>query len=326
MNDKLYVSEKIGCKLVKKAWLTAFSILLLTIVVTASAIVSLPHPGAARAAAAGTPTLQVFPNSQAYFSNTKLRVQGTNFPTTAETVNIYWDYQSMSNPGTNEGSVTSANGAFAFSFFLPLAPTAAYTLAAIGQTSGAIATTTFTLLPNLFVLPRAAGLGSKITTITGQAFGAGETVDLYWDCSSNCTGTPWQQVQADMNSGSFVLNNATVPTYSPYWNIPIFGIGESSHQSSLAKIIIYPPSLALAPVSGSASTQLTLTAYGFQSNEKVNAYWNGGTTPIFTVRTTVNGYVPAQVFTVPPGTVPGSYPVKWDPLESTCRHASLSIL
>ncbi len=284
--------------------------LILSVIIIAQA-----RPHTARAAG---PTLQVFPNSQQYFSQTKLRVQGTNYPS-GQSVKVYWNYTHANNTGILEFmSMTDSRGAFSGSFLLPLTSTNTYTIAGVDQRSNVVATTTFQLLPNLFALPRATGIGSAFT-LTGQAFGAGETVDLYWNCTSNCTGTPFLSVPTD-TTGSFQVT-AHVPANATYGKNVFLGLGRSSNASSLAKIIVYKPTLTLAPLNGSAGTPLSLSAYGFQSKEKVSAYWNNGSTAIFSTRTTANGYVPITVYSVPAGNAPGNYPIT---IVGTTSHLTLT--
>ncbi|GAC1349300.1 MAG: hypothetical protein NVSMB27_21120 [Ktedonobacteraceae bacterium] len=313
MNNRSHMSTSLTQYFVSKSWLIAISILVLSIAIS-GVIITLPRPQAVRAVPASGPQLTVNPSSQPYFSQNKLRVQGFNYPTD-EAVTVYWNY---TGPGTGiaEGNANIVNGAFSVSFAIPLAATATYTIAGVSH-SGVVATTPFTLLPNLFALPRATGVGS-IFTLTGQAFGAGEQVDIYWNSTGPGTGTLLTTASAD-GTGSFQVK-AKVPSNATYGKNPLFGIGQTSGQSSTAKIIVYAPTLALAPLSGSAGTQLSISAYGFQSNEKVSAYWNNGTTPIFLAKTTSNGYLPVTVFTVPTSTTPGSYSVK---IVGTTSHLTL---
>src|SRR6266487_750104 len=304
MDHKSHTSWEFRHYFVSKSWLIAISILVLGLSI-AGFISALPRPNAAHAVSASTPTLQVSPSAQSYFSNTKLRVQGSNYPSSAETVNVYWDYKNAGNPGTFVGTSVSSKGAFTDSFSIPASSTKYYTIAAVGQTSGTVATTTFHLLPNLYALPRAIGPGSKFT-LTGQAFGANETVNIYSNCSSNCTGPTLAQGVTDGN-GYFQIT-ATIPsTTTIFGKNFLFGIGQTSNMSDTANIIVYPPTLALAPLSGSAGTQLSMSAYGFRRNEKVSVSWSNNLP--FSVQTNSNGYVPVTVFTVPSNTPPDNYTV-----------------
>src|SRR6266702_3541054 len=309
MDRNSHTSREFRHYFVSKSWLMAISILVLGLSI-AGFISALPRPDAAHAVPASTPILQVSPSAQSYFSNTKLRVQGSNYP--SESVNIYWDYQDVTHPGTLVGHSVSTNGAFTVSFLIPASPapppTKYYTIAGVGQTSSAVATTTFHLLPNLYALPRATGPGSPFTLI-GQSFGENEKVNIYWNCSSSCTGTLLKSPQADVN-GFFKITNIYIPTAAPPGKTPIFSIGQQSNMSDTANIIVYPPTLALAPLRGSASTQLSISAYGFQNKENVSVYWSNDAQPIFSAQTNANGYVSSKVFTVPANTPLGNYTVR----------------
>ena len=267
-------SRLLSSYLFSKSWMTAIVILALSIVVSGT-IIALPRPYAVRAASA---TITINPTSQMYFSRSTINVKGTNFKPN-ETVNVYWDYH-----GSSQQKVTSANangsGSFSQGFIMPLGPAGPHTIGAVGQSSGSVATAIFTMLPNLIASPRAIGVGSSFS-ITGQAFGAGEKVNIYWNCQGNCTGNPLATPTAD-NTGSFQFT-ANVPS-GTYWRVPITGIGQSSKTTALAKIIVYKPTLALAPLSGPAGTPLTISSYGFRTHEHVDVYWNNGNTPIFAIQ------------------------------------------
>ena len=132
-------------------------------------------------------------------------------------------------------------------------------------------------------------------------------MNIYWNCQGNCTSNPLATATAD-NTGSFQFT-ANVPS-GTYWRVPITGIGQTSKTTALAKIIVYKPTLALAPLRGLAGTPLTISSYGFRTHEHVDVYWNNGSTPIITGRTNDNGYLAPTVYTVPSGTTPGTYSVK----------------
>ncbi len=305
MNTGLRAFQPLMHSLSKKRLLIS-SLFLVICLIISGVIFTLPRPRAVDAQGSTTPSIQILPDTQAYYAGTTIKVLGSHF-TKDTSVSVYWDYTKTK---TLEFTANVQNGSFVNSFPMPLAPTDIYTIAAVGHPSDVVVTASFHLLPNLYALPRATGVGS-LFNLTGQAFGAGEIVNLYWNCSGSCTGTPPITATADQN-GSFRVVSARIPPAptTTYGKNYITGIGQSSGMSDTTKIIVYQPTLALAPLSGAADTQLTLTAYGFQSNETLKAYWNNGTTPIFTSQATTNGYLQATTYTVPAGTSPGSYSVK----------------
>jgi hypothetical protein len=280
------------------------TILLLTLTLSiAGAFIAFPRAHAAPALPA---RINIIPKAGAYSPHQSIKVSGFNYAAN-EQVNVYWDYKG---PGTGILKVTAttdATGAFATSFKKPLAPTGIYTIAAVGQTSGFVATAPFQLLPELTLSPLAGGPGSKLF-IFGNAFGANEAVNIYWNYAGPGTGILLTTVTGD-STGSF-KTTASVPGGTTPGLIPIAGVGQTSSAVGSYNFLLYPPTLALAPLSGSANTTLTLSAYGFKGSEKVNVFWNNGTTPVLTVSTTTFGYIGPTAFQVPAGTIPGNYVVK----------------
>lgn len=291
--------------LYEKRWVAAITTLTLILVI-AGAIVALPHPQ--HGYAAGSATLKLNPTSGAYTNRddqAPISVNGTNYAAN-EMVKIYWNYTGP-NTGILEATITASNkGNFSTSFLYQLAATGTYTIAGVGQTSGAVATALFTLYPQLSIRPQASG-PSSTTTFYGNAFAAGETVNIYWQYTGPGTGTLLATAIGDAN-GSFAVNG-TIPNARPA-AYRITAIGQTSKTSSKYKFTIYQPTLALAPLKGSANTPLTVSAYGFTGGENVNIFWNNSSQPIASATTSSFGYLNSTVITVPAGTTPGTYPVK----------------
>ena len=298
------MSDQIARNLLGKWKGFTFSALILAFVI-AGVIIGLPH-NAARAAGAA---ITVAPSSRSYNPpDSLIGVTGSGYGAN-EIVNIYWNY---TGPGTGilEGSPkTTASGGFTFYFVTPLAHTATYTIAGVGQTSGSVATGTFKLLPGLFGNPQGAGAGTPIQ-LTGNDFGAGEAVKVYWNYFGAGTGILLGTSTAD-NTGTFTLN-ASVPTGTnlPTGSVNIAGVGQTSKTTGFYKFTYYAPTVALAPLNGSASIPLTVSAYGYKGGEKVSIFWNNGTTAISIGTADLHGYLAPQPFKVPASTPPGSYPVK----------------
>jgi outer membrane protein assembly factor BamB len=269
----------------------------------AGALLYIPR---AHAASALPARINIVPKAGAYSPHQSIKVSGFNYAAN-EQVKIYWDYNG---PGTGTLKVTvttDSTGAFNTSFKKPLVPTGSYTIAAVGQASGFVATAAFQLLPELTLSPLAGGSGSRLF-IFGNAFGANETVNIYWNYTGPGTGTLLTTITGN-STGSF-KTTAIVPSGTTPGLIPIAGVGQTSNAVGSYNFILYPPTLALAPLSGSANTTLTLSAYGLKGSEKVNFFWNNGTTPVLTASTTTFGYIGATTFTVPAGTPIGNYIVK----------------
>jgi outer membrane protein assembly factor BamB len=282
-----------------------FAALILTFV-AAGVFIGLPHNFAAHAAGA---TLTISPTGRSYNPpDSLIGVTGSGYSAN-ETVNVYWNYTGPGT-GTLEGSPkASASGGFLFYFVTPLGPTGTYTIAGVGQTSGSIATGTFKLLPGLFGSPQGAGAGTPIQ-LTGNDFGAGETVNVYWNYNGAGTGTLIGTPAAD-TTGSFTLNTSipskvTLPTSS----VSIAGVGQTSKTTGFYKFTFYAPTVALAPLSGSANSPLTVSAYGYKGGEKLSIFWNNGTIAIAIGTADLYGYLAPKSFKVPAGTAPGTYTVK----------------
>jgi hypothetical protein len=291
----------------KKQWAIAIAVVTLAFFL-GGILVVMPRNFSAHAAGA---SITLVPKKANYKQQSGIVVKGSAFATN-ENVKIYWNY---TGPATGTFEITATadgTGAFTTKFPTPLTFTGTYTIAAIGQTSGSVATAPFTLLPQIYSSPQAGGPDGKLF-IYGNAFASGELVNIYWDYTGPSTGRLIATANADTVTGSF-STKGTIPantTASP-GNVPIVGIGQTSGQSGSYIFILYQPTLTLGPLVGSAQTVVTVTGYGFQENEKVNVYWNNGTTPMIAVNTDSNvyGYMPPSTFVVPPGTTPGSYPVK----------------
>ena len=263
-------------------------------------------PDAFHAQASGA-KITVSPQSGAYSNQKSIQVSGSNFGAT-ETVKIYWNY---SGPGTGTletSPTTSATGTFSAHFPMPLVPTGTYTVAAVGQTSGLVATGTTRILPEMYMSPRAAGAGT-LAYFFGFAFGSGENVKIYWNYTGPGTGQLLTSVNADTTGGSFKVT-AKIPTNATTGTIPVGAVGQTSNTSASFGFIYYPPLFTLAPLSGSAGTVLTVSGYGFTAFEKVNVFWNNSTTAAASASTNANGYIAPLAFTIPAGVAPGNYAVK----------------
>lgn len=289
--------------MVNKKWMV--TLLALTLAVITAGVFVVPHLQSAHAASA---TLTASPKSEVYAASSTITVQGNNYGA-AESVNIYWNY---TGPGTGTLETTataSGTGAFTTRFPVPLAPTGTYTIAGVGVTSGFVATDTFQLQPQLIMKPEAAGPGSTVH-VFGNAFGNAEHVNVYWDYTGPSTGTLLTTATGN-TTGSFNVT-AIIPKTATPGTYPVVGVGQTTNTTASFSFIIYTPTLALAPLSGSAGSTVTVSAYGFQVNEAVSIFWNNGATPILVGKTSSNvyGYLPPTNITIPAGTTPGTYPVK----------------
>ena len=284
----------------RNGWSLSILILVLSLVVSGIII-----PRSAHASGA---TVSVTPAKGAYTARNDqipITVQGLMYAPN-EVVKVYWNY---TGPGTGSLEATAtanAKGSFSVDFLRVLAAHGTYTIAGVGQTSGSVATATFTQLPQVYLRPQAGGPGSP-TTVYGNAFNAGETVKIFWNSKGYNNNVLIATATGD-STGSFTAN-ATIPTgYAPgvYY---VAGVGKTSKTIDTYEYTIYTPTLALAPVKGSANIGLTVSAYGFIGLETVDIFWNNGATPVASVATNGFGYLTPTIVTVP-AAAPGSYPVK----------------
>ncbi|HCI78937.1 MAG TPA: hypothetical protein DHW02_04535, partial [Ktedonobacter sp.] len=220
---------------------------------------------------------------------------------------VYWNYTGPGTGTLEKTATTTGTGTFTVLFYVPLTSTGTYIIGGVGLTSGLIATTPFQLLPSLTVSP-VAGIASTPLTLTGNAFGNTETVNIYWNYSTKThTGTLLTAVTGN-STGSFTIT-VNAPSGTTAKRITIAGTGQSTQATALTSFTIYPPTLALAPIQGSPGTTLTLSAYGFGANEQVNFYWNSSTTSIGTTSADSTGYLSPTTVIVPSGSTSGSYAV-----------------
>ncbi len=156
--------------------------------------------------------------------------------------------------------------------------------------------------------PLGSGPGTQLT-LKGKGFGASETVKIYWNYTGPGTGT--LLTTSTSNSNGSVKANTVVPVgTTPGAFIPIAGIGQTSNITAIFNFYLYAPTLALAPLRGSADIALTVSAYGFKGLENVNIFWSNNPTPVLTAATNIFGYLTPGTIPVPAGTAPGSYQVK----------------
>ena len=282
-------------------------IVVLTLAFILGGVVTL-LPASRGAGAAGSASISISPTSGGYSNRDDqipITVEGSQYAAN-ETINVYWNYTGPNTGRLVASTTADENGAFTVAFLRQLAAAGTYTIAAVGQTSGFVATGKFTQYPLFYEHPQAGAPGTK-TIAYGNAYEAHEKVDVYWDYKH--PGTRKLLATATSNStGSFTVQ-VTIPATATPGIYFMAGIGETSKYLDTYQYLIYSPTLALAPLQGSSGIPLTVSAYGFVGFETVNIYWRNAPTPILAVPTNGYGYVKPTTITVPASTVPGSYPV-----------------
>ncbi|HKF38142.1 MAG TPA: hypothetical protein VKB35_14705, partial [Ktedonobacteraceae bacterium] len=74
-----------------------------------------------------------------------------------EVVKVYWNYTGPGTGNLEAKATANAKGNFSVDFLRVLAAHGTYTIAGVGQTSGFVATATFTQLPQVYLRPQAGG-------------------------------------------------------------------------------------------------------------------------------------------------------------------------
>jgi hypothetical protein len=194
-----------------------------------------------------------------------------------ETVNLYWNCTTPCGTPTWTG-VSSSIGTAKITFTVPSSPAGPYTMLASGATTGAQASATLTIVPTLAISPGSGGSGAT-ATVTGKAYGPGENVNIYWNCSNSCTGTPLASPQADDNGGFTATVTIPSTTYGTY---TISGPGSAGSTASTTFKVV--PVVGIAQVGGppvnlygvvgvQPGQAATVSGVSYAPNEIVDVYW-----------------------------------------------------
>ena len=197
----------------------------------------------------------------------------------------------------------SAVGSFACSFAIPAGTAGAFPLVATaGGGTVASASVSRTGAAGVSLAPAAGTVGTDLSVGVG-GFGAGETVNLFWDGAT----TAWATKAADAAGALSV--NATVP-YLGAGAHTLHARGASSGTTASATYTVQP-ALSLSPGGGAAGATATAYASGFAPGQPIALAWNKTATaagvPLCAGTVAANGTFSCP-FTVP--TAPGAaYPV-----------------
>ncbi len=152
-------------------------------------------------------------------------ITGTNFGAN-ETVNVYWKAQGGLLLGT---TATNSSGKATLNFTIPASVAGSYKVYMVGQTSGAVAFSTFTLTPSLHINPTSGARGSN-AIVTGSGYGANELVKVKWNCtSSTCSSTLVLGTVTTDNNGNFTLK-VKIPTSTTIASHTIGAKGSTSNK------------------------------------------------------------------------------------------------
>jgi hypothetical protein len=181
----------------------------------------------------GSFTLNVYPaaslslNQASGSPGAKLTLMGSGFNPT-ETVDIY-----AGRVGTTPLSTatTDSSGAFTVTLREPQLPYGPIELYAAGLSSHKLGAASLSVIPTLATNPRTAPPGGT-TAADVFGFGAGETVDIYWNDPRELLGT------ANANRiGSGTLTITVPPNASPGTN-GVIGVGQTTKAIGIGKVTV----------------------------------------------------------------------------------------
>ncbi len=157
----------------------------------------------------------------------KLTLTGSDFAPT-ETVDIY-----AGRIGTTPLSTatTDASGAFTATFREPQLPYGPIDFYAVGLTSGKLGAASLSVIPTVATNPGTAAPGGT-TTAYVFGFGAGETVDVYWNEPRQLLGTATAN---GLGSGTLTI---TIPANASPGINGVIGVGQTTKAIGIGKVTV----------------------------------------------------------------------------------------
>lgn len=215
------------------------------------------------------PTLSTPSNS--YFYTQPVSFYGTGFASN-ETIHLLWNY--LQQGGSQIATVTADSyGSFSITVTPPSTPFPGpyqgTVTAAVGITSGLIATTSFIEFPFISLTPSTGKAGISVQ-VSGGDFGSSETVTVWYPGSNSVTAT----TNAD---GSFVTT-FTLPVISGPGDQVVDVEGNTSGILTTAPFE-YTRTLSITPTKGPSGTTITVTGQMFSANATVPIIWKDTTSP-----------------------------------------------
>lgn len=148
--------------------------------------------------------------------------------TANEAVLIYWGQAGGKLLGAKTAnSLGSFAGASALAFTVPMSPTGSYPIVSVGQVSGSVVTSTFSLVPSLSITPKRGAHGS-VATVAGKGYRAAEPVTVKWNCASaTCASKTILGTATTNANGDFSGLSVTIPTTATIGTYYVGGRGSS---------------------------------------------------------------------------------------------------
>ncbi|GIW04877.1 MAG: hypothetical protein KatS3mg059_1497 [Thermomicrobiales bacterium] len=248
----------------------------------------------------GTPTttrsMSLSPSSGPV--GTTVQVTGTGFQP-GEVVDLYFT-STRSSPIGN--TIADNLGRIAAQVTMPEMPAGYRLIAAKGRSSGATASKSFKIIPNLQRSPE-SGFEGETIQIQATGFGASETVEVRWETETGLLLTQLTTNNNGSGSGSF-----TIPINSAKGPHPITGYGTTSSVRAWNTVEVLALDVTVSPTVGSPRQRVTVSGAGFAANEPVDVFWDGSTIPA--ENTTADAGGNASVVSNVPLMPAGVHPVK----------------
>lgn len=173
------------------------------------------------------------------------------------------------------------------------------------------ATATSTATPSIS-LSRTSGSVASSITVTGSAFGSGETVDIFLD-STQSTAIAGTTAAGDGSfSVAFKVPDATGGSHK------VYARGRTSGASANQPFRV-TPSLIRNPSSGSNGTKISVSAKGFGANESVQLRWDSSSGPVLATLTSGASGSARGSFRIPTGSSNGNHTIYGGGLTSGLR-------
>ncbi len=160
-----------------------------------------------------------------------------------------------------------STGAGTATFTPPSTPAGAYTLTAIGSTSGLHATSHLNVGPGILLTPNTSNPGSTIN-VSGGGFSAGETVNVHFQTTTNGIVS----AKADA-TGSFTVALTVPVNYNASTAYTVYAVNTSGTNKASAPFTYITPAFYAYSYYTAFGSSETLAGYGFASNETVTLYW-----------------------------------------------------
>lgn len=124
-----------------------------------------------------------------------------------------------------------ASGAFTTSAREPQLPYGSVDFYAVGLTSGKLGAASFFVTAAMLVSPH-TGVPGDTLTARGVGFGAGETVDIYWDEPRQLLGTATADAQG---TGALTI---TIPANAPRGPNGLMGVGQTTQATGVGEVVV----------------------------------------------------------------------------------------